>query len=587
MKNLNWAAVLGILGMLCTPTAHAVSILVDYQPKQIQVGESIELRFVLQGITANSPDFLPLKQVFDILYLKPTRTSFSLDSFGNRELSQIWELVVRARKVGRHTLPRIAFGKHFSPARTIEVRAKSATSTPASDAAAVFMTLDVEPEKPYVQQQMRLSLKLYSAGALRLRNFPQGFSHLELTQGDALIKLGERDIRSTVTIKGREYNVLENRYWFFPQRSGSLEMAPVELTLAVPRSAPQPSLFDDPSVFEPSYEHRRFASNALKLTIHPKPDHVKAARWLPAQTLSIQSSGQLIDRPLQVGQAVSFGIKILAQGLTAEQLTAIPVPDIPGLKMYPAAQKTDTQYSAAGASSYLEQNYVVVPTRAGRLHIPELQFTWFNLKQGKEETASLAAQILTVAPAVLANDLNSTRVAGEVSAKEAPAAKSETQPTVPTSGVSLIVDLWFWISVLLLVAWVGTLIYFFGFRKSRPTQEMSTRPHEQADPVNTESFWVRAIKGACAANQARECRSALIGWARCVEYSLENGLAQIDGDFKCELEHLSARVYALPGQELKAWDGEKFWRSFNTARSRFKQERQEETLAPVAPINLL
>ena len=88
----------------------------------------------------------------------------------------------------------------------------------------------IEPDNPYVQQQMIYTLRLYRDSHLQRGYF------LQPEVPNTLLVPLQPVPAARITRQGREYEVLEQSYLLFPQRSGRLQLpAPVQRFAAVMR----------------------------------------------------------------------------------------------------------------------------------------------------------------------------------------------------------------------------------------------------------------------------------------------------------------------------------------------------------------
>src|SRR5690606_29255583 len=132
-------------------------------------------------------------------------------------------LTLFPKQSGALTIPAIAFGKDQSPELRIQVnpaRGGGAASRVGED---IFIEVEASPKKPYVQQQVSYTVRLY----LSVSTSNASLSEPQPSHSDTVIRQIGEDNRYDTTREGRHYTVYERRYTVFPQAAGELVLQPV------------------------------------------------------------------------------------------------------------------------------------------------------------------------------------------------------------------------------------------------------------------------------------------------------------------------------------------------------------------------
>jgi len=459
----------------------------------MQLGETVTLNVQVQGGSAAQPDFSALKQDFNLI---GTQSSQQISVAGSVSSTKtLWAVGLEPKHAGRITIAPIAVGRATTQPIVLNVldQPAQAQSRVGDD---VFLEVTAEPLAPYVQQQVRYTVKLYYV-------FDLTDGNLNEPQADGLgvQRLGQ-DKAYNATLGGRRYHVVERHYALTPERSGAIE---------IPGLAFRGTALDvtDPTGFFSRGRSVSAHSDAVRLDVRPKPAEWAGDPWLPAASVLLKDEGDLPDE-VHVGDPVTRTIRLQAQGLGYEQLPELDLKAPPGAEIYP--DKADTRTRDDGEWLYGERvrKFAFVPNKPGTLTIPGLTVRWWDTVHDRAETAQLPARTITVLPA-------SGAAADGASAAPAPqAGVAVRSEPVPPAGVAAGATaaraprLWQGLALLGFALWLGTLALWWRERR-RP----STSPVQPPAPPQTDASAPRAaFLRACALADLAGAERALIAWAR-------------------------------------------------------------------------
>ncbi|MEQ8494036.1 MAG: BatD family protein, partial [Gammaproteobacteria bacterium] len=539
------------------------------------------------GGDAGEPDFTPLEDRFEIL-ARNRQTSIKWIN-GRREQSTTWVLNAMPLETGTLEIPPIAFGSEKSPARTVEVVAQATGQTPAQ--ADVLLEVDASPRDPYVQQQVIFTIRLLH----RVDLSSPRFSPITAS-GDAVIKpLGDGS-QSTRRIDGVTYEVFEQRYAVFPQQSGPLTIEPLVLTTQIVTGTR--SLFDP---FSQSLQTRRVESDAIELDVRPVPAAFPAgATWLPARRLRLHEEWEPDAGSAETGTPISRTLFLWADGLLAGQLPKL-APEVPdGVKVYPDQAQSNEQDTATGFTAVQQQKFALIAGDAGRHSFPPLTLPWWNTETDTLEQATLpvrhidfraaagSAGLPAPAPASPQADAAAPATAPDATSTVAAGADgNDGLPAAPAGAGGAGARSWMVASGVLAIGWLATLLAWWRSRARRPGSA-STHDANAAAPGDTPgaAAAARALKEACARDQADAARSALIAWAR-----------SRDPDARCrslrdvarlvETRELAAAIVALErslyGRSDTDWQGNTLWHAFQREPRSPRRARAARPTATTLP----
>ncbi len=278
----------------------------------MQMGETVTLNVEVSGDNgAAKPDFGVLAQDFNLL---GTQGSTSLNIVNGQSTSKLlWAVGLEPKHAGTLTIPALDVAGQKTQPLTLIVQA----ATPGSGGKAgddVYIETTVEPHAPYVQQEVRMTVKLYYAVNLTDGN-------LDNPQADGLIvhKLGQ-DSNYTADVGGRRYRVLERHYALLAEKSGALTLSGVGFR----------GHAADPGDINSFFNRGRSVaarSDAVALDVRPRPAASGNDAWLPAQSVTLDSRrhrcsdvracGRASDPDL-ASESAGSGFRTIAGTQTAE-----------------------------------------------------------------------------------------------------------------------------------------------------------------------------------------------------------------------------------------------------------------------------
>ncbi|HEX7917003.1 BatD family protein, partial [Rudaea sp.] len=390
--------------------AHATQVRAWLDRNSMQLGETVTLNVeVSDNAGAAQPDFNVLQQDFNLL---GTQSSTSMNIVNGAASSKLlWAVGLEPKHAGALTIPALAVAGAQTQPLTLTVSPASAASGKAGDD--LFLDFDVEPKSPYVQQQVRATVKLYFA-----LNLTDG--NLEDPHGDGINahKLGQ-DSSYTAEVEGRRYRVLERHYALSAEKSGTATLAP----LAFRGHAVNPN---DVNSFFTRGRTVTASAPGVTLNVRARPANSGIDAWLPAQSLTLGADGIDANAQARVGEPLTLTLRLKAQGLAFEQLPELKLPKIDGADVYPDKETTVNRDDGTWQYGERTRKFAIVPNRAGALTLPALSLAWWDVAHDRAASADVAAQTVNVAAD-----------AGASSAAAAPAAANSTniQTATPTAAL--------------------------------------------------------------------------------------------------------------------------------------------------------
>ena len=559
------ACLSSVIGVCIWMSAGQASAAVDARVDRttFPVTDSVRVVFETDQDIDDAPDFSPLAGDFDVL---GTSQSTSVNIINGRiKRAATWNVDLMAKRPGKLIVPAIRIGNEITRPITLTVTATAtgADGAPASD---VFLEVEVDNAKPYVQGQFILTIRL-------LRRVQ--FGNASLTEpsvrgGDVISERLGDDISYETQRGGSSLAVIERRYAIFAQQSGPLIIEPL---LFEGRAGGRST-----TVFDPFGSGRviRARSEPIAIDVQPIPTGFSGRTWLPARNLLLVESMPEDNQAFRVGDPVTRTLTLRAEGLASAQLPELDVRVPEGIRQYPDQPVLENRIEDAGFVGIRQEKVALIPSQAGKLTLPGVEIPWWNTRTDKLEYARLPERIVDVAPAagvaapeLLPSDPVATGAPGGSLAK----VRDEAAPAMTDRS-------WQWISAVLAVGWLVTLmLWLWSRRRSSSVRAEPARPSRRQ--------LIGAVKRACNAGDAAAARDALLNWANwqwpgSQIRSLGDLAARLDGELQRCVHDLSRSLYR---GKPHSWDGAATWLAFESRRGT-PTAPQHKTEAELEPLYL-
>lgn len=606
------------------------SLEASIEPKVVDDGDPVRLTLRFRGDTpAARPDLSPLERDFEVLGSQQSQRVSIVD--GEVDQTRELEVLLSPRHAGDIEIPALHAGNLATEPLRVTVRdagfasapsaSNGASSAPASDDVAarvarngempgLFVDARVDQAKPYVQGEVRYTVRVYDGLGIR-----EGALTEPAAKGVRIEPRGDTRTYEDV-VGGRRYVVHEREFAAFPQTSGEVLIPPVVLQARV---AEEPGrghrsafddMFGDDDEFAQMFAQMqrgfggsildrmmgggrevRVRSNPVTLNVQGRPGDAVQGWFLPATSVTLTQSWSPAHPAFRVGESVKRTISLRADGASATQLPEIAVGDANGVKQY--AAKPETRATANGAE--LVQSFDVLPTAAGTIKLPRIEVPWWDTASNTQRTAVLPEETIEILPAPGAEPQQAAQPPAPVQAKgsssadasaAAPAsARQTTAPTTADTANSTSGGGRTFVSshpatsagaAAAILALLGTTTWLVARRRrgegAATGDGSATRATANglAGTVRTPArALVDAVHQACATNDARAARDAVVLWGRAAwsdaPAASAAAIARRTGDaaFVRAVKSLDDSLYA---PQAAAFDGAAFRRAFDAAR---------------------
>lgn len=203
------------------------------------------------------------------------------------------------------------------------------------------------------------------------------------------IDLGESQWRQEIIGGYRWHIATIRKIVLFPQRSGELEIDPLEMKFLVQQrvqSGGRQSVFDQ---FFGRVENVEYSlkSKPIKITVlphpTPKPDNFNGAVGNLDMTVDVSAN------EVKANEAINIKVKISGKGNI--NLIDAPIIDFPSdFEIYDPKVIDKTSTTANGVSGYKEFDFLVIPRNKGSYNLDPITFSYFNPATKKYKTITSA-----------------------------------------------------------------------------------------------------------------------------------------------------------------------------------------------------
>jgi len=552
MVNRIYSSICMAMVVLATFTSLPLQAAVQAQldRSRITEGETVTLTIMTDEARQSlEADFSVLEKDFVILDRR-SETQLSIVN-GRQSASVRLILTLEPRAAGAFLIPELAFGNDTTQA--IGVQVDPAPQLAPGSQPPVFIEMEVVPaEDPYfVHAQIGLIVRVF---------YQQNLTEAAISQPDpspASVRLMQ-ETPYQAERGGERYRVLERTYAVFPERSGELNIPPMQLTgRLVERKST--------SVWQPAVRGRRVEveSEALQLLIEPKPAEFSGSEWQPARDYRMTQQISSGDA-LRVGEPVTRTVIIDAVGLEENMIVEPVWPELKDARIYPDQPQGITRDDGQWVLGHKEFRYAVVPEKEGELVLPELKVDWWDTQNNQARTATLAAHTIFVQPSSLVPPSPPLTARGSVTGDAADSLRTDG-PVEPAY--------WRWLTGVFAALWILTLLAALKL-KSR-AGNTKVRTGDNAGISETEAETLSSLERACKSGDRRRARRALQLWLR--EYGpVENNRSLLEFAAGTGDPGISESIYSLDAEGFQAakdgrahqeWNGSAFWTRFEAWRA--------------------
>lgn len=477
------------------------------------VNEKFILTLQYDGDTGgDEPNVRPLQQQFTVLG-SSTSTNFQVIN-GHASRSTIWSYEILARTGGHLRIP--AFTVNGDASAPIDIEVRNAPAPPSLNGdESIHTETELDRSSVHVQEQAIVTWRVVS-------HVPLSDPQLQPPQIENVLtqNLGIRQYQRAGADGGVE-NVIEQRYAFFPQRSGDITIPAQKIQITTTTLQRFGLGFVAPT------------ATAFEIATQPQPLHVIPAEnnqgtsWIPALDLTISQEFSGLDAKKQatVGTAFTRIIKIHAKGISAEQLPPLEF-TADNFRIYndqPALQN-EVDANNGGIVGTRTEHAAMIASRSGSFTLPEIRIPWFNTSTSHWEEAVLPASTVTVVPA--AGNTASQTTSSPPAASSAPApvpdtkafaAQNASAPVAAGAGSSNpSLRVWQAAAAGFLLLWLASMAWMWKQKRepAMAAENHSSTSIHSGNKNHRKKPVTEALMSAAASGDMQSLQQEILRWAR-------------------------------------------------------------------------
>lgn len=357
---------------------------------QVALGDYFEITFTLSGSTGGGNFHPPDFSNFVVASGPNQSTSMQIVN-GAVSSSVSYSYALQPRAEGKFTIGPAWIevgGKRLqTQAVTIEAvkgsaqPARPGRSSQALDASSqlagnVLLKAAVDNTRVYQGEQITVSYKVYTRVQILNYNVTKAPAWTGFWSED--LSMPKQIEMSTETIDGKQYAVgVLRKVALFPQRSGRLDLDPMEIEVTVPLRRQSSDFFDQ--FFNSTQPvNYKTASARVQVTVLPLPENVPAG--FHGAVGKFQMEAYMDKQQVKANDPVTLKVKISGRGnlklLEAPELS-IP-PDVEHFEPKISNSIAPEGALIAGSRTF---EYLLIPRHAGNQEIPPFSFSYFDTDQ--------------------------------------------------------------------------------------------------------------------------------------------------------------------------------------------------------------
>ena len=397
-----------VLGM----DAQGQSFVASVDRMTVAVGEQFELTFSLSGGGGGSNFRAPALNDFVVLSGPNQSTNMQIIN-GAVSSSVSYGYVLQARTEGKLVIGPATINDGGKQLQTKIITMTVTKGAPpqrrqpqqSEDASAgqqigdnIFLKVSVDKSRVYQGEQITATYKLYTR--LNVANYNMnkmpaltGFWSEDLTEGKQ-VQL------TTEIVNGKQYRVgVLKKVALFPQRSGTLEVDPMEVNLVVQMQTRRRSndlfdqFFNDPFFGGFTNVNHAIRSEPVKISVSPLPPNPPIGFSGAVGKFSMET--WLDKRQTKTNEPVTLKVKITGRGnfkLLGAPAVIIP----PDLEKYDPKISDNVANDGTQIAGSRTFEYLLIPRHAGDQKIPSFPFSFFDAEKKSYVTLASPEFVLAV-----------------------------------------------------------------------------------------------------------------------------------------------------------------------------------------------
>ncbi len=319
---------------------------------------------------------------------------------GVRSFSKTYSYFLAPKKTGSITINQATIEIEGSTYKTspVTVQITSAVNTPndpdnveniADDN--LHLIAEISKSNPFLNEAITVVYKLYVSEDIGVSNFREIDNPRYNDFWSQNIELNDNQPKN-VQFKGRNYRYLVIRKTvLYPQKSGKLEIEPLSLDITVQVPTNKRDFFGGRLTSE---VHKTVSAGKKTLQVKPLPENGKPEGFTGAVgNFDFKLTTSKTD--LNATESLQARLEVTGNGnLKLFQLPKLSLPS--SLEVYEPEHTENIRTTLDGMQGGIADNYTIVPQFKGKYPIPNVEFSYFDLKTETYKTISSGQMVINV-----------------------------------------------------------------------------------------------------------------------------------------------------------------------------------------------
>ncbi|MGH1375079.1 MAG: BatD family protein [Alphaproteobacteria bacterium] len=384
---------------LVTQSVAAQSFTASTDQTQIVIGQSVTLQLSLKDVAPS--DYLDYSAVEKDFTIHGQNQSTRTETVNGSLSSSIdWYLALLPKAQGEFTIPAFtvktdAGSLSTQPIKITVSKQKMASNGEPFKERAIKVETAVNNLTPYQNEPIVFTARLIATKTVT------DVSLAPFKIEGTIIEPYEKPTVKEEAINGKRTAIVEAKYLITPLVSGKLRIPSFTYKgqIESQRHKGRKNPFGNLGIFGAFEVYEPFIIGGNPITLDVKAPAIQMDPWLPLQSFEISDELDVEDNT-EVGQPITRKITLTGVGASGSSL--------PNLEGYISAGKAfkvyadkpefgqDIDNDDQTLKGWRQENYTLIPVKAGEVTFPEIKVPWWNVKARKVEYATIPEKSVTV-----------------------------------------------------------------------------------------------------------------------------------------------------------------------------------------------
>ena len=377
-----------LIVMLTTSVVSAqVTFEAKVSKKKLGINERLRIDFEMNkdGDNFNPPDFANFTVVGG-----PNQSVSNSWINGKRSYSKTYSYFLAPKRQGTFTIKQatIEIDGEIYKTTPIKIAVTSAVSKPKDGNNAdyvasenIHLVAEVSKSNPYLNEAITVIYKLYVSPNTGVSNWREidNPKYSDFWSQNIDIK-GLKVLNGTY--KGEDYRyVVLRKTVLYPQKTGKLEIEPLSLDITVDVPTNRRDIFGARLM---NQVHKTVSAGNRTINVKPLPEREKPADFTGAVG---DFDFKVTSSKFELNASESLQAKVEVSGKGNLKLFELPKLNLPSsLEVYEPEHTENVRTNLDGMQGAISDSYTVVPQYKGKYPIPNISFSYFDLKSESYKT---------------------------------------------------------------------------------------------------------------------------------------------------------------------------------------------------------